>query len=91
MLINLDKVEREIFLRELLEVDLNGGDSEDIISDWEATAEINSIPGAKNKIMARSRALKLRLLKHAQPDNFDSTAQNMEDHSHERPNRQRSH
>jgi len=59
---NLSKAERDDFLREILESQLSGEDINDIILDWEATAEINSLPQVKKKIIERSKKLEVFLL-----------------------------
>lgn len=60
---NLSQKERSEFLKELLEDSSALKDAEEIISSWECTAEINSNPIIKNKILSRSKKLKLLLLR----------------------------
>lgn len=65
---NLSEKERYEFIEEILENHLSGKDITETIISWEATAEINSLPHVKDKILDRSKKLKLFLLKakHAQ-------------------------
>lgn len=65
---NLSEKERDEFLEEILENHLSGKDITETIISWEATAEINSLPHVKDKILDRSKKLKQYLLKvkHAQ-------------------------
>jgi len=60
--------ERDEFLREILETRLAGKDITEIILSWEATAEINSSPRSKQKIVNRCNKLKefLSQSKHGQ-------------------------
>ena len=64
---NLSSKERDEFLKELLQRELSGKPTRDIILSWEATAEINSRPSSRTKIIARSKKLRQFLLqsKHA--------------------------
>jgi len=64
---NLSSKERDEFLREILEYELSGMNAKEVIISWEATAEINSSPSSKRKIMSRSKKLREFLLqsKHA--------------------------
>ena len=65
---NLSEKERDEFLEEILEKHLSGKNITETIISWEATAEINSLPHIKIKILDRSKKLKHFLLKtkHAQ-------------------------
>jgi len=59
---NLSNKEREDFLKEILEAELAGEDITSIIISWEATAEINSSPHSRSKIISRSKKLKQLIL-----------------------------
>lgn len=62
---NLSEHERIEFLSELMRLSLSGNSQEtfDCILDWEETAEINSIPEKREKIISRYISLKKQLLK----------------------------
>ena len=64
---NLSSNERKEFLKEILQHELSGKPIKEVILSWEATAEINSCPISKVKIISRSRKLRQFLLqsKHA--------------------------
>lgn len=55
---NLSNKEKDDFLRELLEAKYSEKDINKIILSWEATAEINSSPLSRAKIIARSKKIK---------------------------------
>ena len=60
---NLSSNERDEFLKEMLQHELSGKPIKKVILSWEATAEINSCPRSKVKIISRSRKLSQFLLK----------------------------
>ena len=55
-------MERDKFLREILNAQVSKEDIQSIIVSWEATAEINSLLPIKKKILSRSKKLKHFLL-----------------------------
>ncbi len=58
----LSVMERDKFLREILNAQVSKEDIQSIIVSWEATAEINSLLPIKKKILSRSKKLKHFLL-----------------------------
>ena len=62
---NLSESDKVQFLSELIRLSLSGNSQEilDCILDWEETAEINSIPEKREKILTRYKSLNRKLSK----------------------------
>jgi tmRNA-binding protein len=58
---NLSKEDKDVFLNQILTAVLSGVKCIDIVSSWHETAEINSDPARKRKLLLRKNKL-LRLL-----------------------------
>jgi len=54
---HLSKKEKDEFIKEILECKSRGRNLQEIIASWEATAEINSNPKLKSKILYRIKKL----------------------------------
>ena len=55
---NLSREDRDEFLKEILIAEAESRSISDIILGWEATAEINAIPGMKKSILLQTKIVK---------------------------------